>query len=151
LYNLLSEEKFYYCTIGFLLYLSGSTILFFCRQPNGYFKFRISVLPWTLNAILVVIYHVFILFEWRKIFYLKKTNINHENKPTFKKEIVAIILYTSFFYNYSWWTNSFLFSRKIVQKELEKRDLEIKHQREQLGYYYNSRNRAQKNCSGFTR
>jgi signal transduction histidine kinase len=33
-----------------------------------------------------------------------------------------------------WWTNSFFyFSRKkIVQKELEKRDLEIKHQREQL-------------------
>lgn len=83
LYNLLSEEKvFYYCTIGILLYLSGSTILFFVGNLTAILSSEYQFLPWTLNAILVVIYHVFILFEWRKIFYLKKTNINHENKPT---------------------------------------------------------------------
>jgi hypothetical protein len=90
----------------------GVQSYFFVGNLTAILSSEYQFLPWTLNAILVVIYHVFILFEWRKIFYLKKTNINHENKPTFKKEIVAIILYTSFFYNYSWWTNSFLFSRK---------------------------------------
>jgi signal transduction histidine kinase len=57
--------------------------------------------------------------------------INQHNE----QEVVTIILYTSLFFT----TIAivlivfFYFSRKkIVQKELEKRDLEIKHQREQL-------------------
>jgi signal transduction histidine kinase len=53
----------------------------------------------------------------------------------YEKEIVAIILYTSLFFIIiaGGLIVFFYFSRKkIVQKELEKRDLEIKHQREQL-------------------
>jgi signal transduction histidine kinase len=53
----------------------------------------------------------------------------------YEKEIVAIILYTSLFFIIIavGLVVFFYFSRKkIIQKELEKRDLEIKHQREQL-------------------
>jgi hypothetical protein len=83
LYNLLSEEKvFYYCTLGILLYLSGSTILFFVGNLTAILSTEYQFLPWTLNGVLVVIYHCFILFEWRKTFYLKKIKINNENKPT---------------------------------------------------------------------
>lgn len=83
LYNLLCEEKvFYYCTIGIMMYLSGSTILFFVGNLTAILSKEYQFIPWTLNAVLVVIYHLFILFEWRKIFYSKKSNINNENKPT---------------------------------------------------------------------
>lgn len=55
--------------------------------------------------------------------------------PVYEKEIVAIILYTScFFMIVAFFLVAFFyFSRKkIVQKELEKKDLEIHLQREQL-------------------
>tara|TARA_R110002126_G_scaffold69492_1_gene175409 strand:- start:363 stop:1154 length:792 start_codon:yes stop_codon:yes gene_type:complete len=55
--------------------------------------------------------------------------------PFYEKEIVSIILYTSLFFIIIalGLILFFYFSRKkIVQKELEKRDLEIKHQKEQL-------------------
>lgn len=55
--------------------------------------------------------------------------------PVYEKEIVAIILYTScFFMVVAFFLVAFFyFSRKkIIQKELEKRDLEIQYQREQL-------------------
>lgn len=73
LYNLLAEEKvFYYCTIGILLYLSGSTILFFVGNITAILSEKYQFLPWTLNAILVIIYQLFILFQWRKMIYSKK-------------------------------------------------------------------------------
>lgn len=55
--------------------------------------------------------------------------------PFYEKEIIAIILYTSLFFIIIavGLILFFYFSRKkIIEKELEKRDLEIKHQREQL-------------------
>jgi hypothetical protein len=82
LYNLLAEEKvFYYTTIGILMYLSGSTILFFVGNITAILSEEYQFLPWTLNATLVVIYQLFILFQWRKIIYSKKIVTNNENKP----------------------------------------------------------------------
>jgi signal transduction histidine kinase len=55
--------------------------------------------------------------------------------PVYEKEIVAIILYTSCFFMVVavFLVAFFYFSRKkIIQKELEKRDLEILYQKEQL-------------------
>ncbi|KQO33056.1 histidine kinase [Flavobacterium sp. Leaf82] len=55
--------------------------------------------------------------------------------PVYEKEIVAIILYTSCFFMVVavFLVAFFYFSRKkIIQKELEKRDLEIQYQKEQL-------------------
>jgi hypothetical protein len=82
LYNLLAEEKvFYYTTIGILIYLSGSTILFFVGNITAILSEEYQFLPWTLNAVLVVIYQLFILFQWRKISDSKKIITNNENKP----------------------------------------------------------------------
>ncbi|MDG2433883.1 hypothetical protein [Flavobacterium sp.] len=82
LYNLLAEEKvFYYTTIGILLYLSGSTILFFVGNITAILSEEYQFLPWTVNAFLVVIYQLFILFQWRKISDSKKIITNNENKP----------------------------------------------------------------------
>jgi signal transduction histidine kinase len=55
--------------------------------------------------------------------------------PVYEKEIVAIILYTSCFFMVVavFLVAFFYFSRKkIIQKELEKKDLEIQYQKEQL-------------------
>ena len=72
LYNLLTEKKvFYYTTIGILLYLSGSTILFFVGNLTAVLSTEYKFLPWTLNALLIIVYHIFILFEWKKMFYKK--------------------------------------------------------------------------------
>ena len=80
LYNLLAEEKvFYYCTIGILIYLSGSTILFFVGNLTAILSEKYQFLPWTLNAALVVIYQLFISFQWRKTIYSKKIIINNDN------------------------------------------------------------------------
>jgi hypothetical protein len=80
LYNLLTERKvFYYCTIGILLYLSGSTILFFVGNLTAVLSKEYRFLPWTLNATLIIVYHLFILFEWKKSFYLKQLTIKNGN------------------------------------------------------------------------
>ena len=57
------------------------------------------------------------------------------DSPVYEKEIVAIILYTSCFFMIVafFLIGFFYFSRKkIIQKEVEKKDLEIQYQREQL-------------------
>jgi hypothetical protein len=83
LYNLLGEEKkFYYSTVGILLYLSGSTILFFVGNLTVILSKEYQFLPWTLNAALVVIYQLFILVQWRKIIYSMKIKIHNDNQPT---------------------------------------------------------------------
>ena len=80
LYNLLTEGKvFYYCTIGILIYLSGSTILFFVGNLTAILSEKYQFLPWTINAALVVIYQLFILFQWRKTIYFKKKIATNDN------------------------------------------------------------------------
>lgn len=80
LYNLLAEKKvYYYTTIGILIYLSGSTILFFVGNLTVILSEEYQFLPWILNAALVVVYQLFILFDWKKTFYKHKTSIIDEN------------------------------------------------------------------------
>ena len=72
LYNLLAEEKkFYYVTVGIIIYLLGSTVLFFVGNLIVGLSSEFKFLTWTLNAILVIVYQLFILFEWKKSFYKK--------------------------------------------------------------------------------
>ena len=55
--------------------------------------------------------------------------------PAYEKEIVSIILYTSIFFIIVALVLILFFyysRKKIIQKELEKKDLEIQHQRDQL-------------------
>lgn len=83
LYNLLTEKKvFYYCTIGMLLYLFSSTVLFLVGNLTALLSKEYQLLPWTLNALLIIVYQLFILFEWKKSFYIKQSIIKNENKPT---------------------------------------------------------------------
>ncbi|NRS89125.1 hypothetical protein HNQ02_002047 [Flavobacterium sp. 7E] len=83
LYNLLTEKKvFYYCTVGMLLYLFSSTVLFFVGNLSALLSKEYQLLPWTLNALLIIVYQLFILFEWKKSFYIKQSILKNENKPT---------------------------------------------------------------------
>jgi hypothetical protein len=79
-YNMLNEKKeFYYINMGILLYLFGSTILFFVGNLTAILSPKMSLLTWTLNAFLYIIYQIFVLVEWRKIFLTKQFNNEYEN------------------------------------------------------------------------
>lgn len=68
-YNLLNEKKeFYYVNIGILMYLFGSTVLFFVGNLMTTLSPEINTIPWILNSFLYIIYQVFILIEWKKSF-----------------------------------------------------------------------------------
>ncbi|HEY4618255.1 MAG TPA: hypothetical protein VIH09_08690 [Flavobacterium sp.] len=68
-YNMLNGKKeFYYVNIGILFYLFGSTILFFVGNLTTKLSPKISLLTWTLNAILLIIFYLLIVYEWNKSF-----------------------------------------------------------------------------------
>ena len=70
LYNMLSEKKeFYYATIGIIFYLFSSTILFLVGNLMEMLGDKYHFFPWTINAFLVILYHLFILYEWKMSFY----------------------------------------------------------------------------------
>lgn len=72
-YNLLNEKKeFYYINIGILMYLFGSTVLFFVGNLSMVLSPEWKLLIWTLNAFLYIVFQFFILFEWKKSFSKKK-------------------------------------------------------------------------------
>jgi hypothetical protein len=73
LYNILAGEKeFYYVTVGMIIYLLGSTVLFFVGNLTIGLSTEFKFFTWTLNAILVVLNQLFVLFEWKNSFYEKK-------------------------------------------------------------------------------
>jgi hypothetical protein len=73
LYNILAGEKeFYYVTIGMIIYLLGSTVLFFVGNLTIGLSTDFKFFTWTLNATLVVLNQLFVLFEWKNSFYEKK-------------------------------------------------------------------------------
>lgn len=66
-YNMLNSKKeFYYINMGVLLYLFGSTILFLVGNLMTSLSPKLNKIPWILNAILFIVYQVFILVEWKK-------------------------------------------------------------------------------------
>ncbi|SDY00054.1 hypothetical protein [Flavobacterium degerlachei] len=68
-YNMLTAKKqFYYINIGIMLYLFGSTILFFVGNLTALMSAEMSKITWVANALLYVIYQLFISFEWYKTF-----------------------------------------------------------------------------------
>jgi hypothetical protein len=72
-YNMLNDKKeFYYINIGILMYLSGSTILFFVGNLMTSISPRYNKIPWILNAFFYIIYQLFVWFEWKKSFYQKQ-------------------------------------------------------------------------------
>ncbi len=73
LYNMLTSKKeFYYITIGILLYLFSSTILFLIGNLTITLSPKWQFLTWEINALLVVVYQLFILYEWKNSFSKKR-------------------------------------------------------------------------------
>lgn len=70
---MLSEKKeFYYINIGIMFYLFGSTILFFVGNLTALMSAEMSKITWVTNALLYVVYQLFIVFEWYKNFSKKE-------------------------------------------------------------------------------
>ncbi|WP_228526650.1 MULTISPECIES: hypothetical protein [unclassified Flavobacterium] len=71
-YNMLTEsKKFYYVSIGVVFYLLASTVLFLIGNLSSGLSNEIKYLTWMLNAFLIVVYQLFILYEWKQSFYEK--------------------------------------------------------------------------------
>jgi hypothetical protein len=65
-YNMLTDEKeYYYLNIGILFYLFSSTILYLVGNLTSGLSDDVKYLSWNLNAILILAYYLFILFEWK--------------------------------------------------------------------------------------
>ncbi len=72
-YNMLDDKKeFYFINMGVLLYLFASTILFLVGNLTVKFSDNFNMITWMLNAILYVVYQLFVLYEWKVIFFNKK-------------------------------------------------------------------------------
>ncbi|MFG4004476.1 hypothetical protein ACGI8V_20090 [Flavobacterium aquidurense] len=74
-YNMLTSNKeYYYLTIGVIFYLLTSTILFLVGNLTIGLSNEFKLMSWTLNAFLILVYYLFILFEWKVSFSLKREN-----------------------------------------------------------------------------
>ncbi|WPO79194.1 hypothetical protein [Flavobacterium sp. KACC 22761] len=79
-YNMLDDKKeLYFINMGILLYLFASTILFLVGNLTTKLSKDFSMITWTLNAGLIIVYHLFFLYEW-KINYYKTKTINSDFK-----------------------------------------------------------------------
>lgn len=75
-YNMITENKqYYYLTIGVIGYMFGSTVLFLLGNLTTGLSNDFKYLSWRLNAFLVIVYYLFILFEWIKSFSKKRAKI----------------------------------------------------------------------------
>jgi len=75
MYNLLNEKKeFYYVTVGLLIYLFGSTVVFLSSNLllslNSKFPSKIIM---KLNIYLYIVYQLFILYELVSVYGIKKS------------------------------------------------------------------------------
>lgn len=73
LYDMLTDKKeYYYITIGIIIYLLASTILFLVGNLTIGLSENLKFLSWTLNAVLVLVNQLFVLYEWKISFYKKR-------------------------------------------------------------------------------
>jgi len=73
LYNMLTTvKKYYYFTIGLIIYLLASTMVFVVGNINAKLSNEFKFLLWIFNSVLIVIYYLFILYEWKVSFLQKK-------------------------------------------------------------------------------
>ncbi|MCD9577491.1 hypothetical protein [Flavobacterium soyae] len=69
---MLTENRtYYYVTIAVILFMLGSTILYLVGNLTLTLSENVKYLSWKLNAFLFIIYHLLILYEWMKSFYVK--------------------------------------------------------------------------------
>ncbi|WP_428229764.1 hypothetical protein [Flavobacterium sp.] len=73
LYNMLTgTRKYYYITIGVIVYLLASTVLFLVGNLTIGLSNEFKLMTWNLNAFFVAMNQLFILYEWKVSFSSKK-------------------------------------------------------------------------------
>jgi hypothetical protein len=73
-YNMLTENKrYYYVSIGIVFYLLASTVLFLIGNLSTGLSADLKYLSWQLNAFLLIVYYLFILYEWKVSFFKKES------------------------------------------------------------------------------
>lgn len=66
-YNMLTDNKeYYYISIGIVFYLLTSTVLFLVGNLSLELSLDLKYITWMLNAFLIVVYQLFILYDWIK-------------------------------------------------------------------------------------
>ncbi|KVV15305.1 hypothetical protein AP058_00968 [Flavobacterium sp. TAB 87] len=79
LYNQLGTDKsYYYVTVGIVIYLLSSTVLYLIGNLTQNLSPDIKYLSWQLNALLVIVLQLFYCYEWMVTFSKKneKKTIN---------------------------------------------------------------------------
>mgnify|MGYP003450003873 CR=1 FL=1 len=69
---LTSEKKYYYVTMGLILYLLASTLVFIVGNINAKLNDNLKFILWIFNSFLVIVYYLFILYDWKVSFLGKK-------------------------------------------------------------------------------
>lgn len=68
-YNMLvTNKQYYYFTIGVICYLLTSTVIYLVGNLTSGLSNDFKYLSWRLNAFLILIYYLFILYEWKVSF-----------------------------------------------------------------------------------
>jgi hypothetical protein len=71
-YNMLTENKeYYYVSIGLVFYLLTSTVLYVVGNLALEFSADFKYIIWLVNAFFILIYYLFILYEWKVTFFDK--------------------------------------------------------------------------------
>jgi hypothetical protein len=75
-YNILTEKReYYYFTIGVIIYMLGATVLLLLGNLTLGLSDDFKYISWRVNAFLVIVYYLFILFEWINSFSKKSITI----------------------------------------------------------------------------
>lgn len=73
LYNILTDTKeYYYITVGLIIYLLVSTVLFLVGNLTIGLSNELKLMTWHLNAFFLLMNQLFILYEWKVSFRSKK-------------------------------------------------------------------------------
>lgn len=67
------KQTFQCACIGLLIYLTSSSLIFVSATSLLSFGDEINALIWEINAFLFIVFQVFVLLEWKQIFFSKKT------------------------------------------------------------------------------
>lgn len=71
-YNMLTENKeYYYVSIGLVFYLLTSTVIYVVGNLALEFSADFKYIIWLVNAFFILIYYLFILYEWKVTFFDK--------------------------------------------------------------------------------
>lgn len=72
LYKMLTDsKKYYYITVGIIIYLLASTVLFLVGNLTIGLSKEVRLISWNLNAFFVAVNQLFVLYEWKVSFQKK--------------------------------------------------------------------------------